>query len=142
MTRGQVSARAPAGRKAPAPRRARNVGPDLARALQESLPTGSHVVVQWRDARNQQVCSAVPGVPETLFARAAELFDGGALSRAGSGVDDAWEGADGRVSLAAILAEPLPATSARRRGSSRWKSPSGCSRRCSRSPTCPGRRWN
>jgi diguanylate cyclase (GGDEF)-like protein len=26
-------------------------------------------------------------------------------------VDDAWEGADGRVSLAAILAEPLPATS-------------------------------
>jgi diguanylate cyclase (GGDEF)-like protein len=111
MTRGQVSAREPAGHKAPAQRRARNVGPDLARALQDSLPTGSHVVVQWRDARSQQVCSAVPGVPETLFARAAELFDGGALSRAGSGVDDAWEGPDGRVSLAAILAEPLPPSS-------------------------------
>jgi diguanylate cyclase (GGDEF)-like protein len=111
MTRGQAALREPEGQGVPAPRRARNIGPELARVLQDSLPTGSQVVVQWSDGRGQQVCSALPGTPESLFSRVLELYDGKQPPRAGNGVDDAWEGADGaRVSLAATLAEPLPAS--------------------------------
>ncbi|GAB3726941.1 EAL domain-containing protein [Luteimonas pelagia] len=95
--------------KKDAPRRPRNLGPALARSLEDSLPPGSRVVVQWRDPRGEMVCSARHEAPDALFARATELLNGTAVAPSGEGLDDTWQATMGpRIGLAVQLSAPVP----------------------------------
>ena len=81
----------------------------LAAALQEALPSGSQVVVRWRDAQGAQAGSVSDGAQPQLSTIAEQLLV------ASQPVDDdphrvtlAWDAADGtRATIAALLAEPL-----------------------------------
>jgi diguanylate cyclase (GGDEF)-like protein len=96
-------------KKKEAPPKPRNLGPALARSLEDSLPPGSRVVVQWRDLRGELVCSAQDAAPDSLYTRATELLNGSAVPRIGEGLDDTWHAAAGpKIGMAVQLASPVP----------------------------------
>ncbi|MFD0738604.1 EAL domain-containing protein [Lysobacter koreensis] len=81
----------------------------LAAALQEALPSGSQVVVRWRDPHGAQAASVSDGAQSQLLSLAEQV-----LADVAPADDDphrvtlAWDAADGtRATIAALLAEPL-----------------------------------
>jgi diguanylate cyclase (GGDEF)-like protein len=91
------------------------LAPDsLATALQEALPSGSQVVVRWRDAHGATDASISEGAEPDLFVLAEQLLAECAPGRFPSFDADphcvtlAWDAADGtRATIAANLPEPL-----------------------------------
>jgi diguanylate cyclase (GGDEF)-like protein len=77
----------------------------LAEVLAGMLPTGSKLVLHWRDAQGQSGMSAVPGTPEALREQAVAVLEGSAPGkralRAGIEIEDVWEEAGLRIAVAA-----------------------------------------
>ncbi len=83
----------------------------LATALTETLPTGSSVVVRWRDADTGEGLSEAVGAPSWLHAQAEASLDGRAPPAGAGGIVEHWLDGDTRIALAARLGEPLPPAS-------------------------------
>ncbi len=83
----------------------------LASALTDTLPTGSSVVVRWRDPRGGDGISEAPGAPARLHAHAESSLDGRPPSPTATGIDEHWRHGDTLIALAARLGEPLPPSS-------------------------------
>lgn len=81
----------------------------LAAALQEALPSGSQVVVLWRDLQGAQAGSISEGAQPQLSTLAEQLLtDAAPVDADPHSVTLAWDAADGtRATIAALLAEPL-----------------------------------
>ncbi len=122
MTRGNMTATA-AGVPAGVPERRGSSLVGLAQILTDTLPTGSHVVVCWRDNAGGDAHVAAGQAPTTLIGEGVAIADGAPASlldraracldgqrRAGGSrtIIEGWVEEGSRVALAARLAEPLP----------------------------------
>ena len=83
----------------------------LADALAGTLPSGSKVVVRWRNPHMGGGLSAVAGASSALHAHAEGWLDGRTLAASAAEIDAAWDEGDTRIAIAAKLAEPLPPAS-------------------------------
>ena len=83
----------------------------LAGALADTLPTGSSVVVRWRDREAGEGVSEAPHAPARLHARAEAGLDGHVQALSANEIDETWSDGESRVALAALLGEPLPPAS-------------------------------
>ncbi|MFT3896480.1 MAG: EAL domain-containing protein [Thermomonas sp.] len=83
----------------------------LAEVLAGMLPTGSKLVLHWRDAHGHAGMSAVAGTPETLREQAVAVLEGcdqgRHRSRGGTEIEDVWEEAGLRIAVAARSKAPL-----------------------------------
>lgn len=83
----------------------------LAGMLVETLPTGSRLVVRWRDASGREGNAATAGAAH-LMDRSARLLAGEAITAASGEILETWTADDEtRIAIAAALAEALPAAS-------------------------------
>ena len=77
----------------------------LAEVLAGMLPTGSKLVLHWRDTQGQSGMSAVSGTPEALREQAVAALEGcdqgRHRSRGGTDIEDVWEEAGLRIAVAA-----------------------------------------
>ena len=77
----------------------------LADVLAGMLPTGSKLVLHWRDAHGQSGLSAVAGTSEALREQAVAALEGCGegrqRSRGGADIVDVWEEAGLRIAVAA-----------------------------------------
>ncbi|QDQ74717.1 EAL domain-containing protein [Pseudoluteimonas lycopersici] len=75
------------------------------------LPTGSKLVLHWRDAHGHTGMSAVAGTPEALREQAVAALEGcdqgRHRSRGGTDIEDVWEEAGLRIAVAARSKAPL-----------------------------------
>jgi diguanylate cyclase (GGDEF)-like protein len=99
-----------AGRGVPMPASAPTLA-GLASALTDTLPTGSSVVVRWRDPQAGDGISEAPGAPTQLRAHAESSLDGRPPAPTATEIDEHWEDGDTLIALAAWLGEPLPPSS-------------------------------
>jgi diguanylate cyclase (GGDEF)-like protein len=83
----------------------------LAGALTDTLPTGSCVVVHWRDPDAGDGVSEAPGASARLHAHAESGLDGRRPPTSATEIDEAWDEGNTRIALAARLAESLPPAS-------------------------------
>jgi diguanylate cyclase (GGDEF)-like protein len=83
----------------------------LADVLAGMLPTGSKLVLHWRDAHGQSGLSAVAGAPEALREQAIAALEGcdqgRHRSRGGTDIEDVWEEGDLRIAVVARSKAPL-----------------------------------
>jgi hypothetical protein len=83
----------------------------LAEVLAGMLPTGSKLVLHWRDAHGQSGMSAVAGTSEALREQAVAALEGCGegrqRSRGGADIVDVWEEAGLRIAVAARSKAPL-----------------------------------
>ena len=83
----------------------------LAGMLVETLPTGSRLVVRWRDPNGREGNAATAGAAH-LMDRSARLLAGEAVAAASDEILETWTADDEtRIAIAAALAESLPAAS-------------------------------
>lgn len=83
----------------------------LAGMLVETLPTGSRLVVRWRDASGREGNAATAGAAH-LMDRSARLLAGETIAAASDEILETWTADDEtRIAIAAALAESLPAAS-------------------------------
>ena len=83
----------------------------LASALTDTLPTGSSVVVRWRDPAGGDGVSEAPGAPSWLHAHAESSLDGRFRPPMSTEIDESWDDGGTLIALAARLGEPLPPAS-------------------------------
>ena len=74
----------------------------LADALADTLPSGSRVVVRWRDPEAGDGVSAGAGATSALHAHAQAGLDGRPASGNGSEIDVAWDEGDTRIAIHAL----------------------------------------
>ena len=83
----------------------------LADVLAGMLPTGSKLVLHWRDGQGQSGLSAVAGTPEALRQHAVATLEGCApgrhRSRSGVDIEDVWEEGGLRIAVVARSKAPL-----------------------------------
>lgn len=83
----------------------------LAGMLVETLPTGSRLVVRWRDPNGREGNASTAGAAH-LMDRSARLLAGEAVTAASDEILETWTADDEtRIAIAAALAESLPAAS-------------------------------
>ncbi|MCL1633985.1 EAL domain-containing protein [Luteimonas sp. SX5] len=83
----------------------------LAGMLVETLPTGSQLVVRWRDASGREGNAATAGTSR-LMDRSARLLAGEAVAAGSDEILETWIADDEtRIAIAAALAETLPVAS-------------------------------
>ena len=84
----------------------------LAEVLAGMLPTGSGLVLHWRDAQGQTGEFAVVGTPGALHEQAnaalADFDPGRPGSRGGRDIEEVWEEGDIRIAVVARPQAPLP----------------------------------
>ena len=83
----------------------------LAEALVDTLPTGSTLVVCWRDAHGVQGMSAAADAPPGLQAHAWASLEGASDGTGLDELDACWDEGDTRIAIATRLAQPLPSAS-------------------------------
>jgi diguanylate cyclase (GGDEF)-like protein len=83
----------------------------LASVLTDTLPTGSSVVVRWRDPEGGDGVSEAPDAPAWLHAHAESSLDGRLQAATPTEIDENWDDGGTLIALAARLGEPLPPSS-------------------------------
>jgi diguanylate cyclase (GGDEF)-like protein len=83
----------------------------LAGALTDTLPTGSCVVVRWRDPDAGDGVSEAPGASARLHAHAESSLDGRRPPASPTEISESWDEGKTHIALAARLAESLPPAS-------------------------------
>jgi diguanylate cyclase (GGDEF)-like protein len=83
----------------------------LADVLAGMLPTGSRLVLHWRDGHGHSGMSAIAGTPEALREQAVAALEGcdqgRHRSRGGTDIEDVWEEGGLRIAVAARSKAPL-----------------------------------
>ncbi|HET7127325.1 MAG TPA: EAL domain-containing protein, partial [Lysobacter sp.] len=83
----------------------------LAEVLVGMLPTGSRLVLHWRDAQGQSGQSEIAGAPRALHEQAAAALEGcdqgRHRSRGGIDIEDVWEDGGLRIAVVARSKAPL-----------------------------------
>ena len=83
----------------------------LAEALGDTLPSGSSLVVCWRDPQYGEGMSAVAEATPELQAHAEACLDGATGVTALDQIDTSWDEDGTGIAIAAKLSEPLPPAS-------------------------------
>lgn len=81
----------------------------LAGMLEGTLPTGSRLVVAWRDPEIGRGRSSLRNLPPALLERGMHLLDGAVVAGDGEplDIDDAWDEDGARIAIVARLSQPL-----------------------------------
>lgn len=79
----------------------------LAEMLQDTLPSGSQLVVLWDDPLLGRGRSCVRGLPPALAEQGVQALEGLAHEIGDSGISEAWSEDDARIAIAAQLGAPL-----------------------------------
>ena len=83
----------------------------LADVLAAILPTGSRVVVRWRDAESDDGLSVSAGAPNHLHDHAIRCLDGRMPATSVTEIASAWQSGQTRIAIAARLSEALSSES-------------------------------